>query len=118
MGKVIMVVDDEIDSVYTIRTVLEKAGYSVVTASNGDECLKKLETGEKPELILMDIMMPGTSVKEVVGKIKDIKILYFSSVMMGAEEKAELEGAGNVVGFVSKSLDVNKFVERIKSIIG
>ena len=68
MAKKIMVVDDEPDIRATVKTVLEKNGYKVVTAVDGDDCLKKLKK-EKPDLILMDIMMPGTPVREVVPTI-------------------------------------------------
>lgn len=118
MGKVVMVVDDEADIRSTVKAVLEKKGYEVITASSGDDLLKQLEGGAKPELILLDIMMPGTPVKEVVPKIKGIKILYFSSVKMSDEEKKDLEKIGNVVGFMQKPFDINKFVEKIKSLIG
>lgn len=114
----IMVVDDEADIRSTVSAVLEKKGYEVVTASSGDDCLKKLEGGEKPDLILLDIMMPGTPVKDVVPKIKGTKILYFSSVKMSDEEKKDLEGIGNIVGFIQKPFDINEFVAKIKSLIG
>lgn len=117
MGRVVMVVDDEADIRSTVKMVLEKSGYDVVTASNADECLKKIEGGEKPDLVLLDIMMPGTPVKEIVPKIKGIKILYFSSVRMSDEEKKGLE-AGNVVGFIQKPFDINEFTKKIKSLIG
>jgi CheY-like chemotaxis protein len=113
-----MVVDDEADVRSTVKAILEKKGYEVVAASSGDDCLKKLEEGEKPDLILLDIMMPGTPVKEVVPKIKGIKILYFTSVRMSDEEKKNLENAGNVVGFMQKPFDINEFVAKIKSLIG
>jgi two-component system OmpR family response regulator len=118
MSKTIMVVDDEEDIRSTIKTVLEKKGYTVITASNGKDCLEKLESGDKPELILLDIMMPGIPVKEIVPKIKGIKILYFSSVKMSDEEKKDLEKAGNVVGFIQKPFDINDFVKKVKSLVG
>ncbi len=116
MSKVIMVVDDEADIRSTVKAVLEKQGYNVIVAFSGEDCLKKLEGGNKPELILMDIMMPGTSVKEVVSKIKDIKILYVSAVKMSGEEKKDLEKVRNVVGFIQKPFDINEFAEKIKSL--
>jgi two-component system sensor histidine kinase/response regulator len=118
MTKTVMVVDDEADVRSTIKAVLEKQKYEVLTATSGDDCLKSLEGGAKPDLILMDIMMPGTPVKEVISKIKGIKILYFSSVKMSEAEKKDLEKIGNIVGFVQKPLDINKFVEKVKSTIG
>ena len=65
MSKTIMVVDDEPDNITTIKTILESNGYKVITAVNGDDCLKKLKRAH-PDLILMDVMMPGTPVNIVV----------------------------------------------------
>ena len=56
-GGKILVVDDDPDVVDYVRHILEKRGYGVVTASNQDEGTRKVET-EKPDLIILDIMMP------------------------------------------------------------
>lgn len=64
----IMVVDDEPDFVYTTKTMLRREGYKVIEAYSGEECLHKLE--EKPNLILLDIMMPGIDGWEVCRRIK------------------------------------------------
>ncbi|MFH1682591.1 MAG: response regulator [Candidatus Woesearchaeota archaeon] len=118
MKKTIMIVDDEPDNLTTVQTILEKKGYGVITAVNGDDCLKKLKDGEKPDLILMDIMMPGTPVKEVVKKIKGIKIAYLSVVRTSEAEKEDLLGQKNIVGFIQKPFDINELLERVKKIIG
>jgi CheY-like chemotaxis protein len=52
----ILVVDDDPDFVEVTRIVLEKAGYRVVSASNGDEALAQVNA-EKPDLMLLDVMM-------------------------------------------------------------
>jgi len=72
---------------------------------------------KKPDLILMDIMMPGTPVKEVVAKIKGIKIVYLSSVRMSGEEKVELKKVGNIVDFLEKPYDIKELIEKVKKII-
>ncbi|MDP6671292.1 MAG: response regulator [archaeon] len=117
MPKTIMIVDDEEDIRTTVKTVLEKNGYTVVSAINGDECLEKLKT-VKPDLILMDIMMPGTPVKEVVPKIKDVKVAYLSVVRTSEAEKEDLMKSSNIVDFIQKPFDINKLLERIKKIVG
>ncbi len=63
-----------------------KAGFKVIVAINADDCLKKLKTS-KPALILMDIMMPGTPVRDAVPKIKGTKIAYLSVVRTSEAEK-------------------------------
>ncbi|MFQ5801163.1 MAG: response regulator [Candidatus Hydrothermarchaeales archaeon] len=69
MAKMILVVDDEEDILFILKNVLSRRGYEVREASSGEECLEMLEK-EKPDLIFMDIMMPGIDGWEVARKIK------------------------------------------------
>ena len=117
MAKTIMIVDDEPDLRATVKTVLEKNKYNVVTAVNGDDCLKKLKQA-KPDLILLDIMMPGMLVRDVVNKIKGIKIVYLSVVRTSEAEKEDLLRSENVVGFIQKPFDIDELVRRVKKTIG
>jgi CheY-like chemotaxis protein len=116
--KTIMIVDDEPDNITTVKTVLEANDYNVISAVNGDNCLKKLKSREKPDLILMDIMMPGTPVREVVKKIKNIKIAFLSVVRTSEAEKEELTGQKNIVDFIQKPFDINELLEKVKKIVG
>lgn len=122
MAKTIMVVDDEGDIRETLKVALEKHGYKVITAVNGDDCLdqlkflssKKVKGIGKPDLILMDIMMPGTPVKEVVPQIKDIKISYLTVVRKLKAKEEGLLTPKNVVGFIHKPFDVDFLIEKIE----
>ncbi len=116
MAKKIMVVDDEPDVRATVKTVLEKNGYNIITAVSGDDCLKKLKK-EKPDLILMDIMMPGTPVREVIPKIKGIKIAYLSVVRTSEAEKEDLMKSDNIVDFIQKPFDINDLLKRVKKLV-
>lgn len=113
--KLIMVVDDEPDNISTVKSVLENNGFNVVSAINGDDCLEKLKK-VKPDLILMDIMMPGTPVREVVKQIKDIKISYLSVVRTSEAEKEELLGQKNIVDFIQKPFDIDELVSKVKKL--
>lgn len=117
MVKKILVVDDEPDIRSTVKTVLEKNGYKVVTAVNGDDGLKKWQA-EKPNLILLDIMMPGTPVREIVPKMKGAKIAYLSVVRTSEAEKEDLMKSKNIVDFIQKPFDINELVRRVKKLIG
>jgi len=57
MAKKILVVDDEVEQIDFASTILEASGYTLITAMDGKEGMKKAKS-EKPDLILMDIMMP------------------------------------------------------------
>ena len=113
--KTIMVVDDEQDNRDTVKALLEQNNYKVVTAVNGDDCLKKLEK-QKVDLILLDVMMPGMPVKDVVSKIKDIKIIYLTAVKTSEAEKEELLGSDNVVGFIQKPFDIDKLLKKVQEV--
>ena len=118
MAQTIMVVDDEQDIRTTVKAVLEKEGYIVITAINGDDCLKQVEGGKKPDLILMDIMMPGTPVKDIIPKLGDMKIAYLSVVRTSEAEKEDLMKAKNIVDFIQKPFDIKDLVERVKKLVG
>ncbi|HDT14780.1 MAG TPA: response regulator, partial [Firmicutes bacterium] len=81
----VMVVDDEPDIVKIVQISLELANYEIIEAYSGEECLEKLEKDRPPELILLDIMMPGISGYETCEKIrgndkyKDVKIVMLTA---------------------------------------
>ncbi len=114
--KTIMIVDDEQDIRKSVKTILKRNGYKVITAVNGDDCLKKLPK-HNFDLILMDVMMPGTPVKEVIKKIKNIKIAYLTVVRISEAEKENLMKSKNVVGFIQKPFDINELVKNVRNIV-
>ena len=117
MAKTIMVVDDEPDNRETVRTILEKNGYKVIKAVNGDDCLKKLPK-QKVDLILLDIMMPGMPTKEIVARIKGIKVVYLTAVGMSEAEKEDLLKVKNVVGLIRKPFDINDLLKEVSRFVG
>lgn len=64
-----MIVDDEEKIRYMLRRILEGGGYEVMVADSGEKCLEILEN-EKPDLILMDAMMPDMDGWETIEKIR------------------------------------------------
>jgi CheY-like chemotaxis protein len=66
----IMVVDDEENILKVVKGMLESAGHEVLTVQSGEECLERLKE-ERPDLILMDVMMPGMDGWETCRKIKE-----------------------------------------------
>ena len=83
MAKKILIVDDEPELVQALQIRLKQAGYKVLSAYNGDECLKLVR--KKPDLILLDIMMPTLSGIEVCQllkegpKLKNIPIIFLTA---------------------------------------
>jgi len=116
MQKTILIVDDEPDIRDSVKIILETNGYKVETAVDGDDCLKKINE-LKPDLILLDIMMPGTPVDEVIKKIKDIKIAFMSVVRISEARKKGLCKQENIVDFFQKPFNVSDLIDRVGLIL-
>lgn len=97
--RTILVVDDEPGVVELVRNRLEANHYNVISASDGVEAIKKAQQ-EKPDLILMDILMPNLSGGEAVKILqadvvtKHIPVIFFTAVIDAASK-------GNEVGFIN-----------------
>jgi len=84
MGKTILIVDDERDYADMIRMRLEANGYEVITAYDGESGLKAAQEN-KPNLILLDVMMPGIDGLQVISRLRrDEKTIKIPVVMLTA----------------------------------
>jgi len=117
MATKILVVDDEKDIVEFIQYNLEKEGFQVITAYNGTAALEAIK--EKPDLVVLDVMMPGIDGYEVCKKIrledkyKNIPILLLTAKTREQDEIRGLElGADD---YIPKPISVQKLLARIKS---
>lgn len=116
MADKIMVVDDEESLRKSVRLVLEAEGYEVNEAVNADDCWNKIQDNP-PDLILLDIRMPGLSAEDLVRKIKDspvlksIKIIYVTAVVGSKELNKNREG---VVGVIEKPFSNKELLKIIK----
>lgn len=113
-----MVVDDEPDIRYLLRKMLEKEGYEVTEARDGRECLEKLKK-ERPDLILLDIMMPGMFGWEVSKRIKEDEMTKSIPVAMltvrtSEEDKVKSLEESLADWHISKPMDREKLMETIK----
>ena len=114
--KTILVVDDDPDVVESVKMILQEQGYGVITAARGEECLKILQE-TTPDLILLDIMMPGIPVKNVVEQIEDIKIAYISTVWISEARQQGLCEKDNIVDFFQKPFDTSDLIKRVSLIL-
>ena len=120
MEKMILLVDDEPDMLEMLGLRLKKIGYKVITATTGEECLQKAEE-KYPDLILLDILLPGMSGFEVARQLKvkkmtrDIPIIMVTALIgKGAETKGKEHGADY---FISKPFDPEDLLSKIKTIL-
>ena len=114
----ILIVDDEPHMVELEKGILESNGYTVISATNGEEALSVLEN-EKPDLVILDMMMPGMSGREVCKKIrenpktKDLRVI-FVTVARFSEMGKDVLSEMNVLDYVTKPFDNEDIAERIK----
>ena len=116
----ILVVDDNKPNVELLQAHLESAGYNVVTAFGGEEALRKVES-EKPDMILLDIMMPRISGYEVCRRLKaDPKSKGIPIVMVTALNELEDVEKGVDVGaddFLMKPINKLELITRVRSML-
>lgn len=111
----ILVVDDERDIRETLRTLLEKDGHTIITAVDGTDCLNKLNA--RPDLILLDIMMPGAPAKEIIRSAGRSNIILISAIQLSQKEKKELLKPKKVKAFIPKPFDVDALREKIRRVV-
>ncbi|PIU40873.1 MAG: two-component system response regulator [Candidatus Omnitrophica bacterium CG07_land_8_20_14_0_80_42_15] len=116
MGKKILVVDDEPDFVEMIKLRLESSGYDVITASDGKGALEKIKD-EKPDAVLLDIMMPGLNGLQVLKKIRkrDKNLPVFIVTAFSNEERFNLAEKLDASGFIVKTNDLKEELANIFS---
>ena len=117
----ILVVDDEIYIVHILDFSLGMEGYEVVTALDGEQALDKART-ERPDLIVLDIMMPKLDGYETCKVLKsreetrDIPVILLSAKGRNVDQKTGFEvGADD---YITKPFSPRKLVERINAILG
>ena len=116
----ILVADDEPNIVTALEFLLERNGYEVRTARNGDEALKAIEN-DPPDLVLLDIMMPLKSGYEICKRIRQkpewagIKVVMLSAKGREVEVNKGL-GLGADL-YVTKPFSTRDLMEKISSLL-
>lgn len=108
--KRILVIDDDIHIGNLLEEVLTGEGYEVVRAYSGTEALLVLSS-RKPDLVLLDLMLPGLSGEEVLPKLKGIPVIVVSA-KADIDNKVELL-LGGAVDYVTKPFDTRELLARI-----
>jgi len=118
MDKKVMIVDDEPDVLNSLKTVLERQNYYVITVTNGYECLKQLEKGFKG-IILMDLMMPEMdgweTINQIVkkGYIKNVAISIITGKGTKDFQKMSLLGS-YVYDYLAKPLNIDQLISSVE----
>ena len=121
MAKKILIADDEPNIVTALEFLLERAGYEVRTAVNGDEALAAIAQ-DPPDLVLLDIMMPVKSGYEVCKRIRDqpewgkVKVVMLSAKGRDAEVTKGLAMGADL--YVTKPFSTRELLSQISALLG
>ena len=114
--KKILVVDDNDTNLYLIRFILEKNGHEVIEAKDGLEGVK-LALEEEPDLVIMDIQLPGIDGHEATRRIRgeeskeEIPIIALTSFAMPIDKELALGAGCN--SYLTKPIDVQTFITEV-----
>ena len=120
MPKEILIVDDEPSIVVPIQFLMEQQGYSVLVAQNGEDALDAIYK-YKPDLILLDIMLPridGYEVCEIVRlnpKYRDIKIIFLTAKGREVEIAKGLALGANA--YITKPFSNTELVDKVRELL-
>ncbi len=121
MVKKILVVDDEPFIARALAFVFKKHGYEVITAANGEEALAKIRK-EKPNLVFLDVMMPGKDGYEVCREVRSNPemgkpyIIMLTARGQEADKERGLRLGANE--FMTKPFSPSQVIERVKAVLG
>jgi len=116
MAKLILIVEDEPQNLKLFCTVLQAAGYETIEAAEGKQGIE-LARVRKPDLILMDILMPGmdgleaTRILKADAATKDIPISALTAYAMPGDREKLLQAGCD--GYIDKPIDIHEFVKTV-----
>jgi CheY-like chemotaxis protein len=119
--KKILIVDDDPSTRFVLRLILERAGYAVVEAGNGQTALDLTTPDPPPDIVLTDLMMPVMTGVELIRRLRldprtaGIRIVVVSS---NADAAASLLSRGQVNAIVSKPFTASKLADGIRAVLG
>lgn len=122
MSHRLLVVEDEPENRLFIGLMLRTEGYEVLEAEDGYAALELLRSGERPELILLDVMMPGLNGWQVFEKIRAVPELAQIPVVMltALAQRADVERAVQlgVDGYLTKPFEPTDLLHTIEETLG
>ena len=116
-NKMVLIVDDDERNTFALSSYLETQDMQVVVAKNGEDAISILQSGTKPGIILLDMMMPVMDGYETLGMLKQDSslsqipvIAVTARAMKGDSEKCIEAGAWD---YISKPIDLNALVDKL-----
>ncbi len=115
--KKILIVDDEVDLVETVRFPLELEGYHVLVSYNGEDALNQARK-ENPDLIILDLMLPKLDGYKVCRLLKfDERYKHIPILMLTAKTQEKDKILGKETGadeYITKPFDLDDLMEKVK----
>jgi pilus assembly protein CpaE len=120
MNKKILIVEDDLESLKLIGLMLQRRGYKIVAANAGDQALKKAED-EEPDLIILDVMMPGMNGYEVCRQLRsNPQTSHLPVIMFTAKALVEDKTAGFAAGaddYLTKPIHPTELVSHVEGLL-
>jgi DNA-binding response OmpR family regulator len=121
MKKKILIADDERNIVTALEFLLQRNGYEVYIARNGEDALRLIEA-HQPELVLLDVMMPVKSGYEVCQRMRERADLRHIKIIMLTAKGRDVEmSKGLAIGadlYITKPFSTQELVAKIKGLLG
>lgn len=121
MAKTILIVDDTKSIIAVMKTVLKVAGYNILTASDGVEGMKVLNSGEKVDLIITDLNMPNMDGIQFIWEIRKLKEHAYTPIcMLTTENEQERLEEGETVStdaWITKPIQPNRVLNIVSEIL-
>jgi two-component system, chemotaxis family, chemotaxis protein CheY len=121
MAMTVLVVDDSVTMVLSVKTTLEMSGFRVETANNGKVALDKLQSGLRPNLILTDINMPVMGGMDLIKNVRTMQGLRFVPILTltteGDTAKREEGKRAGATGWLVKPVSGNDLMAVIKKVL-
>ncbi len=121
MTKKILIVDDEQNIVISLEFLMKREGFEVTVASDGDEGIRRIRA-ERPDLVLLDVMMPKKNGFEVCQEIKADPELQATRILMLTAKGRDTEVTkGLALGadaYMTKPFSTRELVARVRTLLG
>ena len=114
---VVLLVEDNDRNLKLARDVLEYAGFTVLVAMSGEEAVTRAQTA-RPDLILMDLQLPGIDGHEALGRLRDdtrtatIPVVALTAYAMRQDRERAI--AAGFDGYLQKPIDVRRFPDQVR----
>jgi DNA-binding response OmpR family regulator len=114
---VVLVADDDADILWLVQHLLETAGFAVITASDGEEALRKAHES-RPDMVLLDVMMPHLTGLEVLTQLRASPELEGTPVALLTARVADADAAAAADDYIPKPFSPADLVQRVAALAG